>query len=364
MAKHQITNERIEGLDFARALALFGMFVVNYQVIVGAEGNGSGWLIWFTELFQGRASAAFVLLAGIGISLMTRKARNGDSDLIRKNKKNIWKRSAFLFLLGMVLYAVGWTGDILHYYGVFMFIASFLIAASTKIIIIICSLFGLTAQIMLVTCNYLNGWDLNKPFIEYTDFWTVEGYLRNLLFNGYHPIFPWICFFLIGMIIGRLDLTNKIIIKKIGIISLVLLIFSEFISRILLQTSLRLLDVESATFLFQTGPIPPNLFYLISNTSSAVLVIAISIYVTRNFSGNWLINAFVKTGQLTLTHYVSHVFVGIGILVLLKRSVNQTLGFSLIFSNLFFVGSILFSIIWRKKFKRGPIELIMRKLVN
>ncbi|WP_419394144.1 DUF418 domain-containing protein [Cytobacillus praedii] len=364
MAKHQITIERIEGLDFARALALFGMFVVNYQVIVGAEGNGLGWLIWFTELFQGRASAAFVLLAGIGISLMTRKARNGDSDLIRKNKKNIWKRSAFLFLLGMVLYAVGWTGDILHYYGVYMFIASFLIAASNKIIIIICSLFGLVAQIMQVTSNYLNGWDLDKPFIEYTDFWTIEGFLRNLLFNGYHPIFPWICFFLIGMIIGRLDLTNKIIIKKMGIISLMFLIISEFISRILFQTSLRFLDIESATYLFQTGPIPPNLFYLISNACSAVLVITITIYVTRNFSGNWLINAFVKTGQLTLTHYVSHVFVGIGILVLLKRLVNQTIGFSLIFSILFFAGSILFSIIWRKKFKRGPIELIMRKLVN
>jgi uncharacterized protein len=365
MTKHQITNQRIEGLDFARALALFGMFVVNYKVIVGAEGNGSEGLIWFTELFQGRASAVFVLLAGIGISLMTRKARNGDSDLlIRKSKKNIWKRSAFLFFLGMVLYVAGWTGDILHYYGVFMFIVSFLIAASNKIIIIICSLFGLIAQIMQVTSNYLNGWDLDRPFIEYTDFWTIEGFLRNLLFNGYHPIFPWICFFLLGMIIGRLELTNNIIIKKVGIISSILLILSELVSRFLFQFSQRIVDVESANYLFQTGPIPPNLFYLLSNASSAVLVVVISIYLTKKFSRNWLINAFVKTGQLTLTLYVGHVFVGIGILALLDRLVKQTLEFSLIFSILFFVGSILFSLLWRKKFKRGPIELIMRKLVD
>jgi uncharacterized protein len=365
MTKLQITNQRIEGLDVARSLALFGMFVVNYKVIVEAEGNGSEWIIWFTDLFQGRASAVFVLLAGIGISLMTRKARNGNSDLlIRKSKQNIWKRSAFLFLLGMVLYVVGWTGDILHYYGVFLFIASFLIIVSNKTIIIICSLFGIIAQIMQVTSNYLKGWNHDKPFIEYTDFWTVEGFFRNLLFNGYHPIFPWICFFLLGMIIGRLELTNKIIIKKMGIISLFLLIISEFISKVLLHSSLRLLDIESARYLFQTGPIPPNLFYLISNTSSAVLVVAISIYVTRKFSGNWLINALVKTGQLTLTHYVSHVFVGIGILVLLSRLENQTLEFSLLFSILFFMGSILFSVVWRKMFNRGPIEWIMRMLVN
>jgi uncharacterized protein len=364
MTKAHITNQRIEGLDVARSLALFGMFVVNYKVIVGAEGNGSEWIIWFTGLFQGRASAVFVLLAGIGISLMTRKARYGDSDLVIRNKKVIWKRSAFLFLVGMVLYIVGWTGDILHYYGVFMFIASFFITASNKTIIIICSLFGLMAQIMQVTNNYLKGWNHDKPFIEYTDFWTVEGFFRNLLFNGYHPLFPWICFFLIGMLIGRLELTNKVIVKKMGIIFLILLILSEFISKVLLHSSLRLLDLESASYLFQTGPIPPNLFYLISNTSSAVLVVAISIYVTRKFSGNGFINALVKTGQLTLTHYVSHVFVGIAILILLNRVENQTLEFSLIFSSLFFVGSILFSVIWRKKFKRGPIELIMRKLVN
>ncbi|MCH1625321.1 DUF418 domain-containing protein [Fredinandcohnia quinoae] len=364
MTKHQITNGRIEGLDFARALALFGMFVVNYKVIVEAEGNGSEWLIWFTELFQGRASAVFVLLAGIGISLMTKKARNGDSNIIRISKKNIWKRSAFLFLLGMVLYVVGWTGDILHYYGVFMFIASFLIATSSKMIIIICSLFGLIAQIMQVTSNYLKGWNHDRPFIEYTDFWTIEGFMRNLLFNGYHPIFPWICFFLLGMIIGRLELTNKNLIKKMGNISFLLLLFFEITSRVLLQSSLKILDLESASYLFQTGPIPPNLFYLTSNASSAVLIVVISINVTRKFSGNWLVKALINTGQLSLTHYVSHVFVGIGILVLLGRLVNQTLELSLIFSTLFFVGSMLFSIIWRKKFKRGPIEWMMRKLVN
>ncbi|WP_102273664.1 DUF418 domain-containing protein [Cytobacillus massiliigabonensis] len=364
MTKHQITNWRIEGLDFARALALFGMFVVNYKVIVGAEGNGSEWLFWFTELFQGRASAVFVLLAGIGISLMTKKARNGDSNIIRISKKDIWKRSAFLFLLGMVLYVVGWTGDILHYYGVFMFIASFLIVTSSKMIIIICSLFGLIAQIMQVTSNYLKGWNHDSPFIEYTDFWTVEGFLRNLLFNGYHPIFPWICYFLLGMIIGRLELTNKNLIKKMGNISFLLLLFFEITSRVLLQSSLKILDIESANYLFQTGPIPPNLFYLTSNASSAVLIVVISIYVTRKFSGNWLVKVLINTGQLSLTHYVSHVFVGIGILVLLGRLVNQTLELSLIFSILFFVGSMLFTIIWRKKFKRGPIEWMMRKLVN
>ncbi len=34
------TKKRIIGLDFARALAMFGMLLINFMVITGAEGNG------------------------------------------------------------------------------------------------------------------------------------------------------------------------------------------------------------------------------------------------------------------------------------------------------------------------------------
>lgn len=138
----QLQSKRIEGLDFARALAMFGMLIVNFKIIMGATGRGPNWLIWFTGLFEGRASATFVTLAGIGVALMTRKARNGgDLSTIKENRLKLWKRSAFLFILGLLLYVADWTGDILHYYGIYMLIASFLIVVSTKFMIIISSLF-------------------------------------------------------------------------------------------------------------------------------------------------------------------------------------------------------------------------------
>ncbi|MED3802192.1 heparan-alpha-glucosaminide N-acetyltransferase domain-containing protein [Lysinibacillus xylanilyticus] len=361
----QLQSKRIEGLDFARALAMFGMLIVNFKIIMGAVGNGPEWLIWFTGLFEGRASATFVTLAGIGVALMTRKARNGgDLSAIKENRTKLWKRSAFLFILGLFLYFAGWTGDILHYYGVYMLIASFLIIASTKFMIIISSLFLITSQILQVTMNYLKGWHPKQPFMEYLDFWTIEGFIRNLLFNGYHPIFPWICFFLLGMIIGRLDLSKKSVRNKMLYFSLFLLITIEVLSKVLMRLSLSVLDGNSAAFLFQTGPIPPNIFYMLSNSASAIIVIVVSIYIVEKFAGQWLIKSLIQTGQLTLTHYVSHVFIGVGILALLNRLENQTLAFSLLFTTLFFVGSILFSVLWRRKYKRGPIEWVMRKITN
>ena len=54
---------------------MLGMFIVNFGVITDSTTNGSTWLIAFQHLFEGRASAVFVMLAGIGTALMTRQAR-------------------------------------------------------------------------------------------------------------------------------------------------------------------------------------------------------------------------------------------------------------------------------------------------
>lgn len=360
-----LQSKRIEGLDFARALAMFGMLIVNFKIIMGAAGRGPDWLIWFTGLFEGRASATFVALAGIGVALMTRKARNGgELSSIKENRIKLWKRSAFLFILGLLLYVADWTGDILHYYGVYMLIASFLIVASTKLMIILSTLFLITSQALQVTMNYLKGWHPEQPFMEYLDFWTIEGFLRNLLFNGYHPVFPWICFFLLGMILGRLDLSKKAVRNKMLFISIILLLTIELLSKILILLSLLVLDENSAEFLFQTGPIPPNILYILSNSASAIIVIVASIYSVEKFARHWVIKALIQTGQLTLTHYVSHVFIGVGILALFNRLENQTLAFSLVFTILFFVASIFISVLWRNRFKRGPIEWVMRKMTD
>ncbi|GAF19069.1 membrane protein [Bacillus sp. JCM 19046] len=63
-----MNNNRMEGLDLARALAMFGMILVNFMIVTGAKGNGHPLLVGFTNLFEGRAAATFVTLAGIGIA--------------------------------------------------------------------------------------------------------------------------------------------------------------------------------------------------------------------------------------------------------------------------------------------------------
>ena len=81
--------------------------------------------------------------------------------------------------------------------------------STQKLLLFLSIIILLFAQSLQLTFNTFEGWVGPTPFINYVDFWTIKGFLRNLFFNGYHPIFPWFSFFLIGMLIGRLDLHNK-----------------------------------------------------------------------------------------------------------------------------------------------------------
>jgi uncharacterized protein len=63
-------KQRVMGFDLARALAVFGMVIVNFRFAVGAE-YGNSLLISFAEFFGGRVSALFVILASVGVTFLT-----------------------------------------------------------------------------------------------------------------------------------------------------------------------------------------------------------------------------------------------------------------------------------------------------
>ncbi|NEW06541.1 DUF418 domain-containing protein [Paenibacillus sp. SYP-B3998] len=354
-----MSGERITGLDLARAISILGMMIVNYKLAMGAEGSGPPWLSWFAGLFEGRAAAVFVVLAGIGFTIMTRKARSGNKEQLREMRVRVWKRSVYLLILGFLLILFGWNADILHYYALFLFLASFLIRASNKILLGTAITIWVSAQWCLFHYNYSAGWD--SSFHTYLDFWTVNGFMRNTWFNGFHPAIPWFCFFLVGMWFSRLNMTDFTIRKKWLLISLFSWIGSELLSAAALKVGSTFFGTEIAVYLFQTKPMPPNLFYMFSATSSAILVILLCLYLAESKHARGVINALIQTGQMALTHYVTHVVVGLGTLKLFGYLENGSLIFSTLYAVAYFVALIMFSLAWKIKFKAGPLELILRK---
>ena len=109
------TSSRIIGYDVARALAILGMVIVNFKTVMYDKISGADWLGGFVNLFEGRAASTFVILAGVGMTLMSKRAiAENDIPKIKQIQNTLFKRSLFLFIVGL-MYTPIWPADILHF---------------------------------------------------------------------------------------------------------------------------------------------------------------------------------------------------------------------------------------------------------
>jgi len=357
-------KKRIIGIDVARALAVIGMIIVNFKIALGSQGNQT--LEFITGLLEGKAAALFVVLAGVGLAFMSNSAiAKKDVEKLKRIKTKIGKRAAFLFIVGL-LYTPIWTADILHFYGIYMLFALLALTSERKYIIGFATLLVLLFPFLVMIMDYEVGW--NFETLEYIDFWTIEGFVRNLFYNGFHPVIPWAAFMLIGLWFGKLDLNNSIIIKKSLWWSLgffvVINLFSIVTISILAEGNEKI--AAELQEIVGTSTMPPMPFYMISGSSLAIAIISICILIAKRLEGNFLIDALNKTGQLALTFYVAHVIIGMGIMEAIypNQMGKLSLEFSFVYALIFSVLCIIFAIIWTRYKKSGPLEWIMRKVTD
>ena len=123
-------------------------------------------------------------------------------------------------------------------------------------------------------------------------------------------------------------------------------------------------EIKELSYIFSTASLPPMPTYILSSTSSALIVILTSLHLSETFAERKLTQWLSYTGQLSLTLYLGHVLVGLGLLEALGRLENQSIEFSLLCSGIFCVTSVVFSSIWRSYSSTGPLEWFFRKLAR
>lgn len=332
---------------------------------MGAEKNAPVWLVELVGLLDGRAAATFVILAGAGISLLSQKGRaRGDRDILAQDRRTLLKRALFLFIAGL-LYSPIWPADILHFYGVYIAVAAFLLAASSRQLWIYSGTLMVAFVVLLFTLNYEQGWNWNT--LEYAGFWTPNGMIRHLFFNGFHPVIPWLAFLLVGNVLGRQDMSDPIIRRRVFFWGAGVAVFAETVSWILIRTLLLGVgptDQETIFVIFGTSPMPPMPLYMLAGAGTACAIIAASIALGERYQDAAWLRPFIATGQLALTLYVAHVILGMGVLQACGRLENQTLLFALLASLVFCIVSVVFAQLWQKRFEHGPLEAIMRILCD
>lgn len=356
-------KDRIIGFDLARAYAIFGMFIVNFNFSFGNVNPTENLMGRFLNLFTGNSTSIFIILAGMGVSLMTNKQGISPEEKA-KYKSIILKRSWFLLAIGLLLFT-WWSGDILHFYGGYMHIAALILFVPKRYYLWIASIVIVVYHFLLWFIPVGTSWDFIT--YKYADFWTPIGFLRNTFYNGWNSIFPWFSFFVLGMWLGKLDWNTRLIRRTVFIVGLFLFATIQLIRFWAKNPFVN----DFAHQYILSEYFPPYLPFLIVTAGFALMVIPFCMFLGDQFKNSKIIHYLAKTGQMTLSHYLIHIT--IGMLILEKLTGKTYTGFLedeiptaphhiLIYSLLFFITSVAFSWLWSKKFKNGPLETIMRKI--
>ncbi|MCU0444365.1 MAG: DUF418 domain-containing protein [Microscillaceae bacterium] len=357
-------QKRIIGFDLARAYAIFGMYIVNFNIVFG-NYHDTSLAAQFLALFSGNSSTVFVMLAGMGVALMTNRLNYTDEER-KKLKNTINQRAWFLFFLGLLLYT-WWPADILHFYGGYMHLAALMLFLDKKYYLFAATGAVIIFHILLLIIPYETGW--NFATLEYNDFWTFNGFMRNTFYNGWNSIFPWLAYFMVGMYLGRLNWalwhTQK---RMFG------LGFGLFLAVFILQTLSNILPINADwKFYINADYLPPFLPFVLNTIGFGLMLIATFMYLSKFLAGNrWAID-LAKTGQMTLTHYISHLTIGMIVFAVFTgkpytAKMNDTDAVSpliiLIFAIIYFIASYYFSKLWAQKYPNGPFEMLMRKIAG
>jgi len=341
---HTEPSPRLEGLDVARALAIAGMILVNYTLVIAPNADAPAWLDAFITAISGRAAALFVVLAGVGVALLARSKPAARTIVLR--------RAAILLAIGLPFSAI-WPPDILHFYALYLAAAALLLRAQSRTLLIALGATLLITPLLHLPFDYTKGWDFDS--ITYENMWAPASLARRLLFNGFHPFFPWFAFVLMGMLLARLDLASRHTRFRLFLVAAATTAALETLAFLLAGSG----DFYEITL--ARGPMVPTPLFVLSAASSACAAIALCLEAVR-----WLPRAVIRpllcTGQLALTLYLAHVLVGLWV----YEDVVVAMGLPALYEPTayavaFIIASVLFATLWRWKCERGPLEALLRK---
>lgn len=186
---------RIVGLDVARALAVFGMLGAHVGAVPDdVQAAPSSWL----GVVNGRPSILFAVLAGISVALLSGRTVPATGDDLVRARIRILVRAAWVFAIGGALEALGTDVDVILgvYALLFVLALPFLRWPPRRLLLAAAVLAVLTPPATLLLTQYADAQDAyDTPFV-------------SLAVTGPYPALIWWTFILVGLAVGRCDLTT------------------------------------------------------------------------------------------------------------------------------------------------------------
>ena len=358
---------RIPSLDVTRAIALVGVVVMNYHAYLNAEKAFYPSFPSLAErifnplsgIMTTRFAATFVLVAGMGIALLVQSAmQSGNTTLIRAAQMKLARRGLFLYAVGAAVQWI-WPGTILFYYGAFFLIAAAICTWSNRSLIAV-------AVVSVAVSTGLTAWRGYRSFSGDLTQWLspTPSSPRNLLirtfFDYTHPVFPWITFICAGIILGRNLPRLTQLRTQIMMWSGVTLLLTYFIRTFAMPDSNAARTDYVLQRVLSTNNHDHAVLHVTATLAVALLAFCIVSLITDSRKDNQAVAFLARTGQMTLSIYLAHVFI-FNLVVNWLNWVRPTgLDTALALSLAFYVVAVPISSLYFRKFGIGPFERVYR----
>jgi uncharacterized membrane protein len=367
------TSKRVVGIDAARGLALIGLLAAHVFPVAN-EDTGQATLAH--ELFAGDSAALFVMLAGVGLALLTGGRTPHEGRRMTADRAGVAVRAVLVGLTGLMI-AMFMPADppangILLYFTLYFLLAIpcfrlrprtlFLMAAACAVLtpVLMQRLYPVLPETSVYEHTVVTL--LTEPL----------GVVAELLLTGTYPALAYMAFVLVGLGLGRVDLNSTRVQASIVAVGAGLTILANTVSHLLLQTAggyQALLDTPGATqemvdealmvapdvlpdtswwWLVIATPHSNTPFAIASSLGMAMLVLGVVLLVARRF-GRWLA-PLTAMGAMTMSVYTAHMI---------------ALSFELHYENpvLWYIVhlsvAVVFALAWTRWLGRGPLEKLM-----
>jgi uncharacterized membrane protein YeiB len=352
-------SARRPGPDVVRALAMFGVVVMNYHgylIIRGAPREG-GWAHDLFDPWTGplstRFAATFVLTAGVGVTLMTNSSR-GDANRTATMRWRLVRRGVLLYAGGM-LFDFIWPGTILPFYGAMFIIAAGLFTLRSRWVLAIGALAAVASWL-------IRWWRYERELDDRSTSWLTNpgarsprGLVFDVFVNGTHPLFPWLAFLCAGIVLGRmLPLPSW----RPAAAGLGLMLYAAATLTSTAATG------DRALVLLSDDPFSRSLVYTASALGTALVAYSTISWFADRFVETTAVDVLRRAGQMSLTIYIGHALVFNLAVDTLEVLDPGGLGVALVAASVYWLVAIAASVAYQRRYGRGPVERLYRKLTD
>jgi uncharacterized protein len=354
-------TQRRAAPDVVRSVALLGVIVMNYHgyMILRGAPRGDGWASELFDPWTGplstRFAATFVLVAGVGVTLMTASSV-GDRERVRAMRWRLASRGMALYAFGLAFDFV-WAGTILPFYGAMFACAALLFTLRSRWVVAVGAAAALAAWA-------LRWWRLEQTLVGADPTWltnpgprSVRGLVFDVTVNGTHPLVPWLAFFCAGIVIGRVFMTGPWRLVTLGA-GLALLSVTLVSRAILLGDS----PSETTEVLSSLDPFERGGFYVASALATALIAFGLIASAAERWSATPSVELLRRAGQLSLTVYVLHALVFNLLVDQLGWIEPRGLSTAVVFAVAVWLAGTAAAIAWQTRYGRGPLEHVYRSI--